>query len=154
MAGEPSLAEQGYVKVQLSNDGHFETVWAVRLKPGEDTFRLDNSPFFAYRVSEADIVEGACIADGLYEFARVTEHSGNRTVRLTFGDGKADTPEGKRVLDGIVALGCSYEGMFSRLISITVPSEVRLEDLASYLVSTGLQWEYADPTYADLFGEG
>jgi hypothetical protein len=153
MAAEPSLADRGYVKVQLSDDGHIETLWAVRLKPGEDRFRLDNSPFFAYRVSEADIVEGSYVADGFYEFVRVTHRSGNRTVRLTFGDGKADSPEAKRVLDGIVALGCSYEGMFSKLVSITVPPEVRLDELATYLISTGLQWEYANPTYVDLFGD-
>ncbi|HEX7590402.1 MAG TPA: DUF4265 domain-containing protein [Candidatus Limnocylindrales bacterium] len=153
MAAKPSLADQGYVKIQLSDGGYIETLWAVRLKPGQDRFRLDNSPFFAYRISEADIVEGTYIADGFYEFVRVTERSGNRTVRLTFGDEKADTPEAERVLNGIIALGCNYEGMFNKLVSITVPPEVLLEDLASYLISTDLQWEHADPTYVDLFGD-
>ena len=44
--------------------------------------------------------------------------------------------------------------MFSITMSITIPPEVALEDVAAYLISTGLTWEYADPTYEDLFGPG
>jgi len=155
MASEPSLAEQGYVKVRMSDsDGFTETTWAVRIAPDRDHFRLDNSPFYAYGVSTDDVVEGAFIDEGLYEFVRVVERSGNRTVRLMFGHDDADSPFGTRVLDEVKAMGCSFEGMFSKVVSITVPPEVQLADVAAYLTSTGLSWEYADPTYADLFGEG
>ena len=154
MGSEPSLAEQGYVKVRMSDaDGFTETAWAVRVAPDLDHFRLDNSPFYAYRVSTDDVVEGAFVAEGLYEFVRVVERSGNRTVRLMFSGDDADTPYGTRVLDAVKALGCSFEGMFSKVISITVPAGVELDDVAAYLTSTGLDWEYADPTYSDLFGE-
>jgi hypothetical protein len=154
MTGDRSLAEQGHVKVRTSDDDGFtETAWAVRVAPGTDHFRLDNSPFYAYRVSTDDVVEGQFVAEGFYDFVRVVERSGNRTVRLMFEDEKADTPTGKRVLDGVVALGCSYEGMFNTVMSITVPPTVNLNDVARYLTSTGLRWEYADPTYRDLFGD-
>jgi hypothetical protein len=150
---EPTLAAQGYVKVRMSDaDGYTETAWAVRVRDDADHFRLDNSPFYAYRVSADDIVEGALVADGLYDFVRVVERSGNRTIRLMFGDQTADSPSGASVLDRIRDLGCSYEGMFSRVVSITIPPAVDLGDVAAYLVSTGLVWEYADPTYEDLFG--
>jgi hypothetical protein len=154
VSGEGSLAEQGYVKIRMSDsDGFTETAWAVRVAPGKDHFRLDNSPFYAYRVSDEDVVEGQYVADGMYDFVRVVERSGNRTVRLMFGEDKADSTFGKRVLDTITALGCSYEGMFNVTMSITVPPDVQLEAVAGYLTSTGLEWEYANPTYADQFGE-
>ena len=153
MTGRGDLAAQGYVKVRMSDDDGFtETAWAVRVQPGVDHFRLDNSPFYAYRVSDEDIVEGEFVAEGFYDFVRVVERSGNRTVRLMFGDEKADTPYGKVILDGVKQLGCTYEGMFSTVMSITVPPGVELRDVADYLTSTGLNWEYADPTYEDLFG--
>jgi hypothetical protein len=44
------------VKVKLeSADGDVETLWATTL--GEDRYRLDNSPFFAYGVSWLDVIE-------------------------------------------------------------------------------------------------
>jgi hypothetical protein len=153
MTESGDLASQGYVKVTMSDDDGFtETAWAVRLEPGIDHFRLDNSPFYAYRVSADDVVEGAFVAEGFYDFVRVVKRSGNRTVRLMFGEAKADTPYGQGVLDGVIRLGCSYEGMFNTVMSITVPPTVDLDDVAGYLISTGLTWEYADPTYDDIHG--
>jgi hypothetical protein len=85
MTDDRGLAEQRYVKVRMSDDhGFTETAWAVRIAPGTDQFRLDNSPFYAYRVSTDDVVEGQFVADGFYDFVRVIERSGNRTVRLMF----------------------------------------------------------------------
>jgi hypothetical protein len=43
--------------------------------------------------------------------------------------------------------------MFNTVMSITVPPTVNLNDVAQYLTSIGLRWEYADPTYRDLFGD-
>jgi hypothetical protein len=146
-------AAQGFVKVEMSdNDGNTETPWAERVPDATNQFRLDNAPFYAYRVSADDVIEGEEVAPGFYRLVRVVRRSGNRTVRLIFGEKSADTSEGKQVLDEIVRLGCTYEGAFSKLLSITVPPEVALEALAAYLTSTGLDWEYADPTYSDLFG--
>jgi hypothetical protein len=148
------LAAEGFVKVRMSDsDGFTETAWAQRRSPGEDVFRLDNAPFYAYRVSADDFVEGSLSSEGMYDFVRVVERSGNRTVRLMFGDEKADTPFGEEVLSAILALGCSFEGKFNKLMSITVPPSVSLDAVATYLTSTGLQWEYADPKYEDLFDD-
>jgi Domain of unknown function (DUF4265) len=142
-----------YVKVRMSDDDGFtETAWAVRVTPGVDEFRLDNSPFYAYRVSYMDVVEGRSDGEGLYDFVRVVHRSGNRTVRLMFRDDKAESPYGQRVLDGVTRLGCTFEGMFNTVISITVPADVDLGRVSEYLTSTGLDWEYADPKYEDLFG--
>jgi hypothetical protein len=153
MPENAKLASEGYVKVRMSDDDGFtETAWAVRVEPGVDRFRLDNAPFYAYRVSADDLVEGQFVAEGFYDFVRVVTPSGNRTVRMIFGDEKADTPYGQAVLEDIVGLGCTYEGMFNKVMSITVPPGVELDRVARYLTTTGLNWEYADPTYDDLFG--
>jgi hypothetical protein len=96
------------VKVRWSDaDGFTETPWASRVKPDDDLFRVENAPFYAHGVSFEDVVEakplGPRVADGvpMYEFVRVAQRSGNRKVRFNFGDDKADTPAGRRVLDAI-----------------------------------------------------
>jgi hypothetical protein len=67
-----ALADQGYVKLEMrDSDGFVETAWAQRTDPDRDEFRLDNNPFYAYRVSAGDIVEGEPIAPGMYRFVRV-----------------------------------------------------------------------------------
>jgi uncharacterized protein DUF4265 len=145
--------EQGFVKIRTSgDDGIVETLWAQRIGGRDDCFRLDNSPFFAYRMSADDVVEGSPISPGMYDFVRVVEHSGNRTVRLMFATDRVDSPLGVSVLDRLTQLGCTFENMNNALVSITVPASVSLDAVATYLTSTGLQWEYADPTYDDLFG--
>jgi hypothetical protein len=73
-------------------------------------------------------------------------------VRFNFGDEKADTPTGRGVLEEIVALGCTYEGMFNITMSVTVPADVDLQRVAIYLTDTGLRWEYVHPTYEQLHG--
>jgi len=154
MKYQGDLAAQGYVKVRMAEGGTIETLWAVRVAPDEDLFRLDNSPFYAYGVSYGDIVTAVQSAPEMYDFVAVVTRSGNRTVRLLLpDDADSEPPASKRILDGLVALGCSYEGAFSRTISMTVPSNVSLTDVAAYLVATGREWEYADPTYDDLFPE-
>ena len=53
----------GTVKVRLSNaDGDIETVRASPV--GNDLYRLENSPWYAYRVSWHDVVEARGPAPG------------------------------------------------------------------------------------------
>jgi hypothetical protein len=37
-------------------------------------------------------------------------------------------------------------------LSIIIPPEVDLSSVADYLVTSGHEWEYANPTYDQLFG--
>jgi len=152
MTDQGSFASQGYVKVEMTGSGgQVETLWAVRVGPNR--FRIDNLPFFAYGVSHNDVVEGTEYAPGMYRLVRVVEPSGNRLVRVILADeARADTPAGREVIDGLKALGCGLENMNNRLLSVTVPPEVRLRVVADYLIRTGLVWEYANPTYEELFG--
>lgn len=137
------------VKVALhDDDGDVETLWATPL--GNEHYRLENSPFFVYGVSFLDEVK-APLAEGLPTFEKVVAKSGHRTVRILMPDTTAR--EAKPHLEGLIELGCSYEGVQPKLLSVDVPPGVSLEAVARFLVEAALQWEYADPTYEDLFPE-
>jgi hypothetical protein len=67
----------------VDEDGsiNVETLWAFDL--GQDAYRLDNSPFYAYSVSVGDVVFAPVDPqDERPTFQRVLEKSGNRTVRV------------------------------------------------------------------------
>jgi len=137
------------VKVLMQDGSDVETLWAVPL--GNDLYRLDNSPFFMYRVSWQDLVRAEPDADGVLTLVNVAEKSGNRTVRVMMQTCKTTSEEAKPFLNGLLDLGCSYEGFQPRLVSINVPVGVDLKTVADYLIGSGHTWEYADPTYEDLF---
>jgi hypothetical protein len=137
------------VKVLMQDGSDVETLWAVPV--GNDLYRLDNSPFFVYRVSWQDIVRAEPGADGVLTLVNVAEKSGNRTVRVIMQTCKTTSEEAKPFLNGLLDLGCSYEGFQPRLVSINVPVGVDLQTVADYLIDSGHTWEYADPTYEDLF---
>lgn len=77
--------------------------------------------------------------------------SGNRTVRVIFDPPVQDGNESGQVLQWLVHLGCSYEGAERRYMSVNIPPSVDLSVLRQYLVAKRVQWEHADPTYAELF---
>jgi hypothetical protein len=127
-----------------------ETLWATRL--GDNEYRLDNSPFWAYGVSWEDVVFAPFSEeDQLPTFQAVVQKSGNRTVRLMFdppvqGDGSSNV-----VLQSLVTMGCSYEGMNKKYVSVNIPADVSLDSVRRYLIESNTTWEHADPTYASLF---
>jgi len=127
-----------------------ETLWATAL--GNDEYKLDNSPFYAYSVSWEDIVYAPY--DPLEErptFQRVIKKSGNRTVRIKFDPPVEDGNSSDQLLKGLVALGCSYEGANRGYMAINIPGEVRLDLVRDYLVSKSANWEHADPRYSELY---
>ena len=106
-----------------------------------------------YGVSFNDIVEGVEYVPGMYDFVRVVRPSGNRTIRVILGaDANAETDAGKAVIASLKALGCFYENFNNSWIGVDVPADVELASVAEVLIGTGLTWEYANPTYDDLFG--
>lgn len=137
------------VKVLLQEGENVETLWAERVGP--DLYRLDNSPFWAYGVSWLDVVEAHTDADGQLVMSRVAEKSGHRTVRVIFDRGADQSPQARAVLDGVVALGASYEGMNPRYVAIDIPPEADLMAVARYLTERAVQWEHADPRHSDLY---
>jgi hypothetical protein len=143
------MSETELAKLEFrTDDGEVETLWA---KPvGQNLFQLDNSPFYAYGVSSNDVVEAEPQPGAFPLFKRVVRKSGHRTVRVII-DG---LDELGRLTVGIKKLGCSFEGAWSKLISVDVPPGVALEDVRSFLILGRFEWEHADPTYEQLFGAG
>jgi len=130
-----------------------ETLWAIPL--GGDRYELDNSPFYAYSVSWRDVVYAPVDeTEGRATFRRVESKSGNRTVRVVFDEPVEPGNEGQLVLDGLVELGCTYEGANRRYISVNVPPGIELAAVRRYLIERDAEWEHADPTYEELFPNG
>jgi hypothetical protein len=147
-----SAGDDKYVKIGIrDDDGDAETPWAVSL--GGNLYRIDNTPFFAYRISAGDVVEALPESDGFLFFERVVRKSGHRTVRVMLRD-SAEVEPGPTLLADIKRLGCTYEGAFNKLICIDVPPNVSLDAVAEHLMEMRLEWEYADPKYEDLFPGG
>jgi hypothetical protein len=150
MSGHGGAGKEEFVKVKLIAGDQVETLWAVRV--GDGRFELRNVPMFAYGVSDNDVVAGVEYAPGMYEFTRVVQPSGNRIVRVILAaDSNAETDAGKAVIAGLTALGCNYENFNNTWIGVVVPPDVDLTRVAQYLIGTGLMWEYANPTYDELF---
>ena len=126
-----------------------ETLCAIPL--GNDRYKLDSSPFYAYGVSWEDIIYAPHDKqEGLPMFQSVVEKSGKRTVRIFFEAPVESGNSSDQVLQGLVALGCSYEGANRRYIAVNIPPGVELQQVRSYLIERDAQWEHADPTYESL----
>ena len=127
-----------------------ETLCAFDL--GNNEYRLDNSPFYAYSVSWQDVVYAPFDTDEERPtFKRVVSKSGNRTVRVILDPPAKSGNSSDRVLQGLVALGCSYEGANSAHISVNIPPDVELEAVRKYLIESQAKWEHADPMHSELF---
>src|SRR5688572_23702007 len=113
----------------VDEDGRVETLWATHV--GDDLFRLENSPFFAYGYSWHDVVRAPFSeATGFATAVGVVQKSGHRTVRLILDPDDQGALPADAVLAGFQRLGCSYEGARSRLLSIDVPPDVSLQAVA------------------------
>ena len=142
------MTESSQVKILLDQEDHVETVWADPL--GADRYRVDNSPFWAYGISWHDVIEARPAADGMLTFVRVCEKSGHRTLRLILNPPSDQSAESRAVLDRLISLGASYEGMNHGYLAINIPPNLQLERITDYLESTGQKWESADPPGTDL----
>lgn len=130
-----------------------ETLWAIPI--GEDRYQLDNSPFFAYDVSWEDIVFAPFNdAEGMPTFESVVRPSGNRTIRIIFDLPIFSGNSSDAVIQGLIALGCSYEGANDRYISVNIPATVDLQAVCAYLIHHEAHWEHADPRYVAIYPDG
>jgi hypothetical protein len=127
-----------------------ETLWAVPL--GDDRFTLDNSPFYAYGVSWQDTVYAPVDPQEQFPtFLSVVTKSGNRTIRVIFDPPISSGNVSDEVVQGLLALGCTYEGVNPGYISVNIPPAVELQQVRSFLIERAAQWEHADPTFESLF---
>jgi hypothetical protein len=102
-----------------------ETVWAERLY--DDTFRLKNTPAYAYGLSFDDVVF-APIVEGRPTFDRLIESSGHSTYRLFLKNGYTSSSiEFEKLWEPLQELGCTFEGS-PHLVAVDVPAEVNIYD--------------------------
>lgn len=139
------------VKIRLwgPDAGESETVWASQV--AADLYRVENSPFLAYGVSWEDIIEAHQSSDSVLEYVRCVRKSGNQTLRIVFQDFRSDEEPAQEILGRLGEWACTYEGMQPRLVSLNVPPKTDLQRVADFLtLRSGIQWEYADPTYEQV----
>lgn len=150
MGQYPDMAKVLF-RVPKGDGGEFcETLWAFPL--GNDLFRIDNSPFYAYSVSLGDVVLAPFDDErGIASFERVVTKSGHRMIRVLFETAATDGSTSAQTLAEFVSLGCTFEGSNGRYICIDVPPQVELETVRKVAIHHALQFEHADPTYDDLF---
>lgn len=151
-AGEamPESTEQ-LIKVQFyETDVGYENLWATPLGTGQ--YRIESIPFFVYRVSRGDVVAANPDAEGWLQFTGVLAKSGHRTVRARVGN---ISEEARSLIAAeLESRECPTELLRDRLISVDVPEQVSLEGIGAWLTEQGLEWEYADPTYEEMYPEG
>jgi hypothetical protein len=137
-------------KVLIRTDsGYEETLWAFDL--GNDVYKLDSSPLYAYGVScQDEVLARPRGLGGIPEMIRIHRKSGNRTIRIAGDKKEGRSRISEIVLNGILALGCSYEGASRRYVSVNVPPEVNLEKVVAYMVNQSQYWEYTDPTFEEV----
>lgn len=124
------------------NESAIETLWALPIR--DNTFRLENSPFYAYGYSYQDIVvvkkkDSELIVEG------VVEHCGHSTFRIAL-----KSEDGKRLFNQywskIESLGCTYEQHSEVLYVVDVPPSVGLNQVVELLQKGEKDevWEYEE----------
>ena len=140
--------DQQYAKIvfllQQDEDGYppagSESVWAT-IK--DETYIIDNSPFFARGVSFGDVVTAEKV-DGELIYKTTVEYSGHSTFRFLFS--KRELLQ--KVRQELNEMGCSSEkSHLEDLISVDVPPEVSMlkfrEFLAKYVQENVIGFEEA-----------
>ncbi len=149
MSGEPT-AKISFRVPDHEGGANVETLWATPI--GNDHYKLDNSPFYAYGVSWQDTVWAPFDArEGMATFQSVVTRSGHRTIRIIVDPPVSYVNASELLLQRLVALGCSYEGATGGYISVDIPPSVDLQDVHAYLIDVDAQWEQADPPYESRF---
>ncbi len=126
-----------------------EWVWAEPLGAGR--YRIESSPFFAYGISPGDVVRATETAPGEPpELAELERKGGWRSRRIALGETwDLGSPEVMRFLDGLMEMGCTYEGLPPKLVALAIPPELDvapvLERLQGPYRDGLLLWEWVDP---------
>ncbi|HET9620905.1 MAG TPA: DUF4265 domain-containing protein [Kofleriaceae bacterium] len=93
-----------------------ERLWAEPL--GKNRYRLRNSPFYAFGVSNEDIVLGEEV-EGQVQFKNAIFPGGHSTYRLKLQASRSSNPSFNQAWEPLGRLGCSYEE--GPVLSVDVP---------------------------------
>ena len=108
-----------------------ESMWARPL--GDDRYRIENVPFYAYGLNYHDVVEARESSPELKpSVIRVLEWSGHRTLRVIFEE---DVPEDDHggYLDELAPLHVSFERCSERYYALDLEPEARVDQVRRQL---------------------
>lgn len=105
------MNEKGLKKIHIDLPNHWaiggESFWATPL--GNDLFRLENVPFYAYGLNFHDIVKAKSESDEIIpEILEVVESSGHKTFRIYF-EKSINRIKQEEILESLKNLTISYE---------------------------------------------
>jgi hypothetical protein len=108
-----------------------ESFWAESL--GDDLYRLDNIPFYAYDVHYQDVVRAVPREPGsLPILVEAVRPSGHKTLRVMF-DAELEEADVKRLLEGLTARGVQFEHADGYFYALNVPPEGDYQGICTLL---------------------
>ena len=119
-----------------------ERLWAEPI--GEARYRLRNVPFFAFGVSNEDVVFGQS-RDGEIHFNGASIRGGHSTYRLRLGAQKRQGPLFEQSWMPLKLLGCSYEEG-PLVLAVDVPASANIHSVYARLQAGELAgaWDFEE----------
>ncbi|MEW7292836.1 DUF4265 domain-containing protein [Aquimarina sp. 2304DJ70-9] len=119
------MKEEGLEKIHIDLPNHWaiggESFWATPL--GNDLFRLENVPFYAYGLNFHDVVRATPDSnEHKPEIREVFESSGHRTFRVYF-EKTINREKQEEILDAMKDLTISYERANEIYFSLDIQPE-------------------------------
>ena len=130
------------IKVVFPIEEGAEVLWCDEL--GDQQYRIDNVPLFAYGVSLGDVVAASISPDDPRpHFDRVLRKSGNKTCRVVIAEGKGETPAVLRQLDSLekISNGSNRYGPEYRAFNFACADYEKAKTLLNTVENDGL-WEW------------
>ena len=117
------MSDEELEKVHIDLPNHWaiggESLWATPL--GNDLYRIENVPFFAYGLNYLDVVLATADSDELKpEVRKVVTPSGHRTYRVMFPN-KIDREKQVELLETLE----QYEASYERADAINVAIDIK-----------------------------
>lgn len=116
------MNDENLEKIHIDLPNHWaiggESLWATPM--GDDLYRIENVPFFAYGLNFLDIVYATSDnQDRIPEIIKVVTPSGHRTYRIIF-DKNTNRDEQVELLDTLSKHGATYERANGSNVSIDI----------------------------------
>lgn len=132
MSDEDNLVKVHFELRELEMGVGGESLWAAPVGP--NLYELRNSPWHVRTVNWLDVVEALPEEeDELPEFVRVHRRSGHRTMHVYMLNDEQTRKD--EILQRCNELGCTWEGMDSRIYALDFPPEVDIDPAIEYLES-------------------
>jgi hypothetical protein len=110
-------------------EGHLseEIIWVVKID--DNSYKVDNIPFYAPNLAMGDIISVENDQGVLY-FDDLIETSGHSTIQIIFFDSK----QSEKVINKLEQLGCQWEDMKGQpYFAVDVPSDIDYNRIKIFL---------------------